>query len=154
MADQRSQVEYQGESQISDEQVLENLNEQNSTESLGLDTDMLTNDEEKQATEAIDNKYGVSLFTNSEDKYTLYDYNTITSELYGNEKNYTIEVDTRQLDNYFTEPVVYNVTGSSSTINYQSLVVIILAIQLCIVFYFGYKIISAKRFKKRRKLMN
>lgn len=112
---------------------------------LEIDPSVMINQNEKQQTESIDNKYGVELFTDKNQTYTLYDYDQVTDSLYANDESYSIDVNTDLIANYFTDPVVYSTETNSLDIDYQTIVSVILVTQIIVVVYFSYKIIKSRR---------
>lgn len=126
------------------------MNEQTSETNLELDPSVMVTESGAQETEAIDSKYGVSLFEDEKEEYTIYDYDKVNDELYANDSNYNIDVDTNKISSYFTEPVVYNVETKGIDIDYHTLVSTILVIQVLIVIYFIYRIIKVKGSKREK----
>lgn len=126
------------------------MNEQTSETNLELDPSVMVTEDASQETEAIDSKYGVSLFEDEKEEYTIYDYDKVNDQLYVNDSNYNIDVDTNKINSYFTEPVVYNVETKGIDIDYHTLVSTILVIQVLIVIYFIYRIIKVKGSKREK----
>lgn len=111
---------------------------------LALDPSVMTSKNEVQEIESIDQKYGVELFTSPSQQYNLYPYEVISNNIYSTDKIYSIDLDPNQFTKIYTTPVIYPVDTQAETIDITSLLVSILVMQLIVVVYFGYKIISIK----------
>lgn len=126
------------------------MNEITSESNLELDPNVMVTQDTAQETEAIDSKYGVSLFTDKDEEYAIYDYGSVVNNMYATDNNYSIDIDTNKVNSFFTEPVIYNVETSGVDIHYQSVVAVILVIQIAVVVYFVYRIIKVKGSKRER----
>lgn len=116
----------------------------NSEVGLELDPDVMVNKEQEQSTTAIDQKYGVSLFQDRDASYQLYQYDQIDGEIYNDDTNYQLEIDSNQFSNLFTSPEVYSVETSVITADFTNILYGILIIQLLVVGYFIVKIVKVK----------
>lgn len=116
----------------------------NSEIKLELDPDVMVNKEQEQSTTAIDQKYGVSLFQDKEADYTLYQYDQVNNEIYHDDTDYQLEIDSNQFSNLFTDPEVYSVETSVITTDVTNLLYGILLIQILVVGYFIVKIVKIK----------
>lgn len=116
----------------------------NSESYLEIDPSVMINESTEQQTESIDSKYGIELFTDKNQTYTLYDYDQVSNNLYANDESYSIDVNTDLIANYFTDPVVYTTETNRLDIDYQTIVSVILAVQIIVVVYFSYKIIKSR----------
>lgn len=126
------------------------MDEVGSESNLELDPSVMTAQDTDQAIESIDSKYGVSLFTTKDDEYTIYDYDKVINNMYATDDNYNINIDTNKVNSFFTKPVVYSSETSGIDIQYQSIVITILVIQILVVLYFVYRIIKVKGSKRER----
>lgn len=117
---------------------------------LELDPSVMINQSDNQETESIDSKYDVSLFTSAENKYTLYDYDQVQNNMYSTDSNYTIDVDTDKLSNFYTEPAVYPVSTSTTVIEYTNILLVIVLLQILVIGYFGFRIYKVKGVKNEK----
>lgn len=117
---------------------------------LELDPSVMLNQTAEQDTESIDSKYNVSLFTSKEDKYTLYDYDQVQTNMYSTDSNYTIDVDTDKLADFYTEPAVYPVATSTTVMEYTNILLVIVILQICVIGYFGFRIYKVKGAKNEK----
>lgn len=116
----------------------------NSEVQLELDPEVMVNKDEKQETTSLDKKYGVSLFQDKDTNYSLYQYDGVNKQIYNDETGYKLDIATNQFANLYTEPAVYSVDTSMSTVDYTKALYIILIAQVIIVGYFVRKIVKVR----------
>lgn len=117
---------------------------------LELDPSVMLNQTAEQDTESIDSKYNVNLFASKEDKYTLYDYDQVQTKMYSTDSNYTIDVDTDKLADFYTEPAVYPVATPTTVMEYTNILLVIVILQICVIGYFGFRIYKVKGAKNEK----
>lgn len=116
----------------------------NSEVQLELDPDVMVNKDNEQETTSIDKKYGVSLFQDKDGQYNLYQYDNVTGQIYSNDTDYPLSIDTNQFANLYTTPEVYSVDTSIINVDYTRMLYVILVLQIIVVGYFVMKIIKVR----------
>lgn len=111
---------------------------------LELNPDVIQSKDTKQETTSIDKKYGVSLFQDKDSTYSLYDYDSVNNNIYENDTDYQLNIDTNQFANLYTTPAVYSVDTSIIDVDYTNLLYTILLIQIVVVVYFVYRIMKVR----------
>lgn len=118
--------------------------ETNSEAKLELDPDVMVNKEVKQDTTSIDKKYGVSLFQDKDSNYDLYQYDSVNGEIYNDDTSYKLDIDSNQFAQLYTAPEVYPVDTSVISVDYTTLIYVVLIIQIFVFGYFLMKIIKVR----------
>lgn len=123
------------------------MDEQNKGQ-LQIDPSVINSKNTKQNTESIDSKYGVSLFRDEKQEYSIYTYPNTRKYIYSDRKEHVIDINTDKLTPLYTIPEVYPVSTGEFNSEYTNLLIVTIIIQAIVVSYFIVRIITVRSKQK------